>query len=223
MPHSSKYLKEEWYTKKRNKHILIAPEKHLILCEGTKTEPNYFEEIKKRIDNNYNDKITINVIPSGKGRLALLEEAQEIVEKSKTNYNHVWLVYDKDDFDKDEFDNTVFKIQSINKKSETKYHALWSNQCVEVWFLLHFIDLKVDLSREEYITKLNQNFKKKGIADEYVKNDDLIYNKLEEYQDVAIKRAKKIIQESEEKAPSKIAPGSSVYELIEMLSVYLKE
>ena len=213
----------KWYAKKRNKKILIAPENHLILCEGEKTEPNYFREIKNRIDNKYKgEKIDIEIIEGTKrGRLNLLKLAEEEVRKSKKKYNHVWLVYDKDEFNKDEFDNTVYKIEALNKKGKVKYHALWSNQCIEVWFLLHFIDLKVDVSREEYIEKINENWKKHKIDEKYTKNDKEIYNKLEKYQDTAIKRTKKIIEENKGKAPSKIAPGSTIYEIIEELKIYI--
>ena len=150
-----------------------------------------------------------------------INQAENINKKSSEKYQHIWLVYDKDDFNKDEFDNTVYKINDLNQNSETKYHALWSNQCIEVWFLLHFIDLKVDIKRQEYIKKINENFKKNGIDEDYKKNDTQIYNKLEKYQEEAIKRAKKIIMENKELPPSKIAPGSTVYEIIEMLKVYL--
>ena len=194
----------------------------MILCEGEKTEPYYFKEIKDRINNKYRDKITVDVKSSGKGRLELLEEAQDRVQKLKDKPNHVWLVYDKDDFPKDEFDNTVYKIKNINKTSKIKYHALWSNQCIEAWFLLHFIDLKVDITREQYIKKITENWRKEGITEKYAKNDLEIYNKLEKYQDKAIQRAKTIMKENKGKAPSKIAPASNVYEIIEKLNVYLK-
>lgn len=220
MARSNKINNTEWYTKKRNKERLILPENHLILCEGEETEPNYFQEIANRINNRYRrEKVTVE--SAKKGRLDLLEFAQNRVKKAKIDYNHVWLVYDKDDFNKDEFDNTVYKIEALNMKSEIKYHALWSNQCIEVWFLLHFIDLKVDVSREDYIIKINENWKKEGIEGTYAKNDKEIYNKLEKYQSMAVKRAKNIIEESEGKSPSKIAPGSRVYEIIEMLKAYI--
>lgn len=223
MPHPYKKSEEDWYKKKRNKRILIAPERHLILCQGEKTEPNYFEEIKNRINKKYKEKITINVEPSKNGRLALLKEAEKTVQNSKKSFDHIWLVFDKDEFNKDEFDNTVYRAKSLNEKQEeVKYHVLWSNQCIEAWFLLHFIDLKVDITREDYIQKINDNWKKHGIEGEYIKNDKQIYNKLEKYQEDAIRRAKKIILENKEKAPSQIAPASMVYEIIEMLKIYLK-
>lgn len=213
----------EWYSKKRNKKILISPEYHLILCEGEKTEPNYFKEIKNRKGQKYRgEKISVEIEHTKKGRLELLDLAQEKVKKSKIKYSHVWLVYDKDDFGKDDFDNTVFKITELNKNSDTEYHALWSNECIEVWFLLHFIDLKVDPTRKYYIKKLNENFKKNHIKGKYIKNDPQIYNKLEPFQDVAIKHAEKIIEENKEKAPSSISPATTVYEIIKKLGVYLK-
>ena len=30
------------------------------------------------------------------------------------------------------------------------YHAIWSNQCIEVWFLLHFSYFQSDIHRKEY-------------------------------------------------------------------------
>ncbi len=166
---SSKKDKMDWYKKKRNKTKLIAPERHLILCEGTKTEPNYFQEIKQRINNNYRERINIEIIPSGKGRLKLLEQAKKIIKNSLQDYQHIWLVYDKDDFNEDDFDNTVYKIDDLNKESEIKYHALWSNQCIEVWFLLHFMDLKVDLKREEYIKKIILPRNTRKMMSKYIK------------------------------------------------------
>ncbi len=83
----------EWYSKKRNKKILISPEYHLILCEGEKTEPNYFKEIKNRIGQKYRgEKISVEIEHTKKGRLELLDLAQEKVKKSKIKYSHVWFV-----------------------------------------------------------------------------------------------------------------------------------
>lgn len=82
--------------------------------------------------------------------------------------------------------------------------------------------MKVDVKRKEYIQKINDNWKKYGIKGEYTKNDKQIYNKLEKYQNIAVERAKRIILENKGKAPSQIAPASMIYELIEMLRVYLE-
>ena len=42
---------------RRDSRQMISPEYHLIVSEGTKTEPKYFEKIKETIDAKYRDRI----------------------------------------------------------------------------------------------------------------------------------------------------------------------
>ena len=49
---------KDWLKKRNDKKINIFPEYHLIVTEGTKTEPNYFEAIKLRI-NEYFAKVVL--------------------------------------------------------------------------------------------------------------------------------------------------------------------
>ena len=37
----------------------LAPANYLIVCEGKQTEPNYFEGLKKKINEKYNNKVDI--------------------------------------------------------------------------------------------------------------------------------------------------------------------
>ncbi len=211
----------DWYRKSRNGRVIEAPQRHLILCEGEQTEPNYFDGMANKINSKHRGRVSIEVQDTGEGRLKLLETAQEVVKKY-VDISHVWLVFDKDDFPKDEFDNTVHKVKTLNKKSKIKYHVLWSNQCIEFWFLLHFIDLKTDIDRKEYINKLNIEFKKHKIVGKYAKNDTQILDKLLPYYKIAIDRADKIITENKGKAPSQIKPGTNVYEILLMLGKYFE-
>lgn len=230
MAHSFKREEKNWYINKRNKIILIHPEQHLIICQGEKTEPKYFKGIEKKINSEYKNRISLEILQDNVSCMEMLETAKEKVKKDKKNqikYKHVWLVYDKDDFPSDDFDNIIQKVEKINKKNkdekndEPEYHALWSNQCIEFWFLLHFIDLRVNIDRNSYIDKISENYKKNGIEGKYKKNDSKIYKKLEKFQENAIKRAEKIIEENKEKSPSNIAPGTKVYEIIKYLKAYL--
>lgn len=41
-----------------------------------------------------------------------------------------------------------------NTTDETQYHAVWSNQCIELWFLLNFSYFHSDIYRKEYWPKL---------------------------------------------------------------------
>jgi hypothetical protein len=48
---------KSWMKPRRDSRQMISPEYHLIVSEGTKTEPKYFEKIKETIDAKYRDRI----------------------------------------------------------------------------------------------------------------------------------------------------------------------
>lgn len=82
--------------------------------------------------------------------------------------------------------------------------------------------MQSDIHRVEYWPKLTERFKQIG-AGEYEKNRKDIYKILRPYMECAIANAKRLNALNEGKAPSKAAPGTKVYELIEILRPYLIE
>lgn len=205
----------------------LAPERHLIVTEGSKTEPFYFEGLRNEINRKYKDRIFLEIkgIGQGANTLTLLNEAEKLYDdyqKRIIEFQHIWLVFDKDDFKNDSFDNTVKKCQKLSdKNTDVKYHALWSNECVEYWFLLHFSYMTSALHRSQYIPKLNDWLKTK-----YSKNSNDIYEKLRSRLPTAINNAKKIMASYGNNAntnPSKCTPGTKVYEIFEYLKPYLHE
>lgn len=137
---------KSWMKPRRDSRQIISPEYHLIVTEGTETEPQYFESIKKTIDAKYRDRIHLDVSGKGDNTLSLFNRAVRDVQVSSNIYKHIWLVYDKDDFPKDRFNRTAEFCETTSSE-ETRYHAIWSNQCIELWFLLHFMFLQSDLHR----------------------------------------------------------------------------
>lgn len=142
-------------------------------------------------------------------------------EESSNVYKHVWIVYDTDDFPADHIDS-VLQFCDADSNDETTFHAVWSNQCIELWFLLHFSYMQSDIHREEYWPKLTECLKQIG-AGEYEKNRKDMYEILHPYMEYAIGNAKRLNASNEGKLPSKAAPGTKVYELIEILKPYLAE
>ena len=71
------------------------------------------------------------------------------------------------------------------------YHAIWSNQCIEVWFLLHFSYFQSDIHRKEYWPKLSEIMTLYGLGP-YSKGREDMYHILEPYMDTAIRNAKKL-------------------------------
>lgn len=211
--------KKGWMKKRRDKGRMIEPEYHLIVTEGTKTEPNYFEKLKDEINCKHHGRISIRIegIGQGANTLSLLEKAQKFIFENPMHYKHIWLVYDKDDFPKDDFDNTFYKCISLSKNSDfEEYHALWSNECIEYWFLLHYILLDSEISRTEYYPKLSGY-----ISSKYEKNCDDIYSILKPNLQTAISNAKQLAERNTGLPPSKCTPGTAVYEIFEKLKNYL--
>ena len=165
-----------WMKPRREFRQIISPEYHLIVTEGTETEPQYFQAIKKTIDTKYRDRIHLDVTGKGDNTLSLFNRAVKDVVHSNNIYKHVWLVYDKDDFPKENFDKTATLCETTSTE-ETHYHAIWSNQCIELWFLLHFMFLQADLHRDEYWPKLTECLKSKNLGT-YYKNRPDMYNVL---------------------------------------------
>ena len=211
-----------WLRPRQDRLILIRPEYHLIVSEGTKTEPLYFEGLKKEISLSEKNRIEIKIEGEGANTLSLLGRAQAHVARSNNPIKHVWLVYDFDDFPSDNFDNTLHKCTELRKSEDSvKYHALWSNQCIELWFLLHFVYYQNNVHREGYIPILNRYLTDIG-NNAYKKNRNDIYDILRPYLSKAIENAKNLKAYHNDDAPSRNAPGTNVYELFEFLSKYIK-
>ena len=56
---------KSWMKPRRDKNILLRPEYHLIVTEGTETEPQYFDAIRNIINSQYSDKIQLDVHGAG--------------------------------------------------------------------------------------------------------------------------------------------------------------
>lgn len=204
---------------------LILPERHLFVTEGTKTEPYYLEGLVNLICERYGTqaKKQFNIIGEGDNTLNLLQKAESYQQNESDGYQHIWLIYDKDDFPPDAFDNTMSRCNAINKQFEdeqrdTKFHAIWSNQCFELWFILHFDYLQSDIEREQYRDILSTH-----IGRHYEKNDSTIFATLYPNLNTALKNAKRLMNTYPmECPPSQKAPATNFYELIEHLGEYLK-
>lgn len=214
-------LKNSWFESRDDApKIRIKPERHLIVTEGTKTEPNYFGEMGDRINRIYRgDPIKVEIMGTGRNTTSLYDFAKEKVESDMAGYTHVWLVYDKDSFSADKF-NAVAEMCQSAQSCGSCFHAIWSNECFELWFLLHFEFLQAGLSREMYIPKLDEHLKKLGLQP-YRKNDPNMFAILEPYLFTAIKNAKKLEEKNEGVLPANAKPGTQVHKLVEYLLQFL--
>ena len=208
-----------WMTSRADRARKISPEYHLIVTEGEKTEPLYFERVKEIINQQYKERIQLRVEGTGENTVYLFNKAKQIAESDPNGIRHVWVVYDTDDFKAEDI-NLVPKCCKEASSDGCVYLAIWSNQCVELWYLLHFGYYHSDIDRKEYFPKLTTHLKGIG-AGPYKKNRKDMYDVLRPRMDEAINNAKALDEENTGKTPAASAPGTKIYELIEKLKPYI--
>ena len=224
---SDDLFKKRKKIREKRKYAFRQPKaaSYLIVTEGTCTEPNYFTGLKKRIVEKLGGNLNVVAAPDidiygeGMSTERLIEAADMYVSRANILYQNVWIVFDKDDFN--DFDNAVSDAE------QRGYKAAWSNQSFEYWLFLHFAYSDADLHRDEWVKKLDQLFREYGLSEDgYHKNMEDLYDKLETIDGIhtAIGNAKRRMADfnpSRDK-PSKYAPGTMIYVLVEELMAYLE-
>lgn len=176
-------------SKKRKENIREKLVRFLIVCEGTKTEPLYFEAL---IKNHISTVRKVTIEGEGRATVALVDRAleikQELERKNAMSFDRVWVVFDKDDFD--DFNDAIKKARKLGLQSA------WTNEAFELWYFLHFEYLDTGICREDYIDKLQDAFRKKMGDDNYTyhKGNPDIYSLLQQYgsEDLAKRFARRL-------------------------------
>ena len=133
--------------KKREEGTRELKVRFLIVCEGVKTEPYYFEAL---VDANSSAVREVNIDGEGKATTTLVDQAQQIRKelelKNKTRFDRVWIVFDKDAFP--DFNEAIAKAQRLGMQTA------WTNEAFELWYYLHFEYLDTGIGRHEYLSRL---------------------------------------------------------------------
>lgn len=193
----------------------------MIVSEGIKTEPIYIQGFVNKINEHYKSisrEPHIVVYGTGRNTNGLIRFIDKMIANGKwAHYKKFWLMYDKDDFPSDNFDNTQFEAEA--RKDPTMAVA-WSNESIELWFLLYFEDYCANNGREQYIEKLNKYFEYSKTREDLC---DVLAKKgsLEDAKRRARKKYKEFL-DAKTSSMSAMVPATRVYELIEELESYLK-
>lgn len=140
-------------------------ERLLIVCEGSKTEPNYLNEIRIEL------KLpTANVLvwPSelGTAPIQVVEYAENVFLHGDSHHNirarefdRIIAVFDRDDHDS--YHQALAKCAELNgrhknsDRNSVSFVAIASVPCFELWLLLHFEDVHAPLHRNEVYQRLS--------------------------------------------------------------------
>lgn len=139
----------------------------LIVSEGSKTEPNYFREIRTahRLHT-----ANVEVQPSewGTSPLQVVQYAKELFEYGNRQkkiqpraYEQVYAVFDRDDHSS--YFDALNLATSLNGKLRNdarqpiSFKAVASVPSFELWLLLHYEDIQAPIHRFEVMQRLKQH------------------------------------------------------------------
>lgn len=172
----------------------------LIVCEGKKTEPNYFRAFRV-------PGVDLKVIGAGDNTTNLVLIAAELSEKE--NYDQIWCVMDRDSFPAQRFNAAIAMAPSRNIR------VAYSNEAFELWYLLHYDYLQSGLPRDAYGRLLSNH-----LGRPYRKNDPNMFDALRTRVEEAIRNARKLHKDYSPCDPESDNPSTTVYLLVEELLRY---
>lgn len=187
----------------------------LVVCEGGKTEPNYFKSF-----NDAGGGIVVEVVGLGANTMSVVDKAVEL--KGGGRYDRVWAVFDRDDFPKDSFDNAIGRAEAHGVS------CAWSNEAFELWLLYHFVNVTAPMRRADYAAAINAAVNAAvnasprrggGRKFSYAKNDAGIRGVVEEYGSVddAIRFAEAQSRSFDDRRYSLHNPCTMVFRLVRQL------
>jgi len=192
----------------------------LIVCEGEKTEPNYFEALKNDLPVGVLSVFNIDIDGTGKNTTSLVDHALRMKDKASFHYDEVWAVFDRDSFSPTQF-NTA-----ITKAAANKIKTAWSNEAFELWYLLHFNYHDSAISRKQYKAILEREIIRiTGKNFSYRKNDPAMYQLLKEIGNMqnAIRYAHRLHKSRNDQRYDTHNPCTTVYLLVKKLCALCTE
>lgn len=154
-------------------------QRFLIVCEGAKTEPNYFNGFRV-------PQLAVDAVGTGHNTLSLVDEAihikdvkeAEAIRLGKSPYDQIWCVFDRGFFPADSFNSAIRQAEAA------RFRVAYTNEAFELWYLLHFDDHQAALHRSQYHGVLADR-----LGHGYHKNSRTMYAELLNRQVEAIRRA----------------------------------
>jgi hypothetical protein len=187
---------------KRKKNFREIRKNFLIVCEGEKTEPHYFENFRV-------PKKIFDVFGLGANTESLVEKTIVLRDSSIVSYDEVWCVFDRDSFPANNFNN------ALRLAEQNKIKVAYSNEAFEIWYLLHFQFHDSATSRNQYSTMLTDR-----LGFRYKKNDSSIYDQILPLQWTAIRNAENLLRSYCNHSPERDNPSTTVHHLVQELNKF---
>jgi hypothetical protein len=203
----------------RSERDIVIKKTFLIYCEGVNTEPEYFESFPVTTETK------VEAIGLGRSRTALVEEVIELIAKIEIDADQeIWVVFDRDvKYDnKDQGDKDFNNALNLAKNNGIK--CAYSNDCFELWFILHDDYVETAFYRTQIYSKLSEkfgfNYEKHGKGEEFAKS---LYPMFLDRLPYAIRNAKRLHSVHSDKEYHLQNPCTTVYQLVEALNENLRK
>ena len=201
----------------RRRQAMKAPyDVVLIVCEGEKTEPNYFSELKKafRLSN-----ANVRICGRGSDPLSVVNFAIETFRR-EPEFDRVYCVFDRDRHTR--YNEALDMVRRTRLGKGSKIFAIPSIPCFEFWLLLHFIYTTRPFdapSGDSICSRVIEELKK--YLPEYQKGEQDIFNKMQDSLNDAITNASRVQQFHQTSGTDN--PSTLVHSLVEYLRDLKKE
>lgn len=192
----------------------------LIVSEGSKTEPNYFGEIRAEY-RLHSANVAVQPSALGTQPIQVVEYARELFENGNASkgirpkaFEKVYAVFDRDDHPT--FHNALARARALDGtmrndlKQPVEFMAIPSRPSFEFWLLLHFEDVRHLMHRNEVMRRLKQ------YLPGYDKGFDRAFAGTKTQLQAAIGRARAIAQRVDPTDDTE--PYTGVVDLVEMLT-----
>jgi len=185
--------------------------KVLVVCEGEKTEPNYFSELRDQFRLN---SAAVEICGQGSDPHSLFRFAQQRYRAEKKHgdpFDKVFCVFDKDSHAS--YSNARQAIRAARPKDT--FEAIHSVPCFEYWLLLHFVYTTHPYSSLPGRSACHQVEMELKQHMPYSKGDKNIFNQLAGNIDRACDHAQRSLQAAERAGTDN--PTTRVHRLVDYL------
>lgn len=184
----------------------------LIVCEGRKTEPDYFNALKNELRLS-NANIRIYGKECGSAPKSVVEFAKQEFRKDPV-YDRVFCVFDKDRHET--YSKALDMVRSTRLPPGKTIEAITTVPCFEFWLLLHFEDATkpyTTVGDNSACDLVMRDLKK--FMPNYDKGDKNAFTATYHSVDMAITRAKRL--EKRQEAAGTDNPSTKAHRLVEYL------
>jgi hypothetical protein len=183
----------------------------LIVCEGAKTEPNYFEGLRTR---HRLSSVNVRIVhPPATDPMSLVNRAIEELDRDR-ELDRVYCVFDRDGHQN--FEAAVRTAADCNHGRNGKLVVVASIPCFEIWILLHhryttapFMSAGGRSACERLVREVQQHY------GGYAKGRDGVFAELEGRLPQALDNARKL--EAHNNASNSWNPSTRIHHLVRYL------